>query len=307
MEIEINRTASSSVHLEGLNACFPHWGGEQMYDWCFARDAGAGAADLMILRVHGEPAAGSAVVYRHAGWGDETFTVGIMCASWTLPAARRQGCFTRVIDESLALCRARGAAWLIAFVTEANSSRRRLQAAGAHMVPTAYCVGTAERRDGHVLELRDLDSGPEPFARQLERFQRCRTSQARFRYPTREHFYQQMVARALPTSCLRIGDKGFAVVERAEDTDRLLLLATPHGDPNLRPRCVEALAQHAAMAGRKLFCFATTATDREIAEAVGLKIIPGFVTVLASGITASHDGSPPVTPTQWFLESGDRM
>lgn len=87
--------------LHALNACFPHWGGRAMFDWCFTRRGAGRAPGMMSLWVDGRAVAGSAISYRRvAVRGGAEVTAGIMTGSWTLPEARGAGAFTRLIAAS---------------------------------------------------------------------------------------------------------------------------------------------------------------------------------------------------------------
>jgi GNAT superfamily N-acetyltransferase len=142
-------------YLAALNACFPNWGGEAMFDWAFR------GADLLEVRDGERLIAGSAVTYRDVRLPDgDVVRAAIMTGSFTLPGARGRGLFSRFIEESLAVSRKRDCAMLLAFVTGTNPSRRRLEAAGATMVPSFYCnrrpgLGPgSEKKPGHSPGLR---------------------------------------------------------------------------------------------------------------------------------------------------------
>src|SRR4051812_19943519 len=123
LTIDRNPDGIGSEYLRSLNACFPHWGDETVYNWCFERPVAGLKADQMIIRLNGSVIAGSAVSYRTIRFPHgPTALAGIMTGSWTLPEARGQGCFTRMIEESVSLAASRGCAGLLAFVTEDNPS-----------------------------------------------------------------------------------------------------------------------------------------------------------------------------------------
>ena len=127
-------------YLAALNECFPGWGDEAMFSWCFERIMAGHSADLLEVRDDGQLIAGSAISYRNVLLpGGEIVKAGIMTGSFTVPAARGRGLFSRMIDDSLAAIRRRESAMLLAFVTSTNGSCRRLAAAGATMVPSFYC------------------------------------------------------------------------------------------------------------------------------------------------------------------------
>ncbi len=120
IDVIINPQGTEETYLKCLNQCFGDWGGMDMYKWCFDRRIGGPKADIMLLKKDGVILGGSAVTYRKALIRNSLVNVAIMTGSWTLPEARRQGCFTRIIEESLALAKGKGAALLLAFVTNKN-------------------------------------------------------------------------------------------------------------------------------------------------------------------------------------------
>lgn len=299
---EIDREA----YLNGLNECFHGWGGEALYKWCFERDAGAGVADQMIATVDGAVVGGSAVVYRcveRAG-GART-RVGIMCGSWTLPASRGRGCFSRMIERSVALASARRAALLVAFVTETNPSKRRLEAAGSLMVPTGYCVADLLPESGSVEVAEGAFASHDPPARQDG-------SGVRVVYDTRDSWSGQWSQR--PSSCraLTLPSGATAIVEEATDTDRVLAL---FGSQD-RLGDLEVLRRDAALRHRKTFFFSTVADELAEAPNHGFKVLPGYLTVLVANEAECGAWLGRPTPDaraaadllgEWFLEHGDRM
>lgn len=206
------------AYLDGLNCCFPGWGGIDRFDWCFSRPLAGRAPDLLLLSDGSTPVAGSAITYRMLELPDGTqVRAGIMTGSWTLPAARGCGAFSRFIEESRAISPV-----LLAFVTQDNPSRRRLEAAGAAAIPTFYC--------------RRATSLPP-----------ARENAVRFVYSD-EEWQSQFVARPAPAE--RLNGAGWsAVIEQAADTDRILHVA---GDR-------EAAFRELVKRDRDLFWFTTGA------------------------------------------------
>jgi hypothetical protein len=147
--IKRNPAGMEAVYIECLNACFDGWGGPGMYRWCFARTGGSHPADLMVLEEDGHLIAGSVINYRHVSLANNAaILVAVMTGSWTLPAARQNGCFKRIIQGSLALAEERGAALLLAFVTESNPSSRgwRLPGPPCSRRTTCFHAQTLPRR-----------------------------------------------------------------------------------------------------------------------------------------------------------------
>lgn len=280
-------------YLAGLNACFGHWGGPDEWRWAFERDPGQGPASRLVATDEaGDWIAGSAISWRQSS---HLGPVGIMTGSWTLPQARGQGCFTAFIQESRAQVALRQGHALLAFVTETNASRRRLEASGALMVPTAYARTTAP--------LIDTPSPWTPAALSPHELWQLhaqdRADAQGFVYPDAASFESQFLRRPLPTLTLHDpSSNAWAIVEEAPDTDRLLFLASPTHDARAHPPLWRSLASHAGQRGRKFFGFAIHPTHVQAVQEASLDLIPGFLTL---NLTSPHPTSP------WSLQSGDRM
>jgi hypothetical protein len=300
IEVERSAAGAEATYLEGLNASFGRWGGMERYRWAFERAAGGPAADLMMLREGGELLAGSAVTYRRArvpGAGERL--VGIMTGSWTLPPARGRGCFTRVIEESLTLCRDRGAALLLAFVTEDNASRRRLEAAGSVMIPTEYWIAEqwtvpADPGDAVTLEVASPDAG------ELRGLHEVLPGEGiRITYPDAAAYAGQFLERPESVEVLT-GPHGTAIMERAAGADRILAL---YGEDGARARLLRALAARTWRDGQTLVGFTTGGAPAEAYRALGLVPRAGYLTALPADALLDDAWSR----SGASLENGDRM
>lgn len=235
-----------ALYLRGLNTCFPGWGGEDRFAWCFARVLAGREPDLLLVNDGGMTIAGSAIVYRTIQCADGTrLRAGIIVGSWTLPEARGRGAFSCLLEESLVVAEDREAPLLIAFLAAANLSRGPVAAVASLMVPIYYC---------RLPVSQDVASLPSPTA-----------DASHFVY-TDEEWRSQFIER--PGVIERLSGSGWsAVLERADATDRVLHL---DGD---RDAALAALRKR----GRELFFFATVAP-------VGFDITPGyFATFTARG------------------------
>ena len=282
------------------------------------------------MRMEGELLAGSAVSYRKARLrtGAEV-DVGIMTGSWTLPAARGQGCFTRAILESVKLTESREGALLLAYVTEANASSRRLVAAGSGLFPTRYVFSTDEtpaaREDAPpAFVAKDSEKA---LSRMAERLEHQREGCFRMWFPSLEALRGQVLERPGEAVVLlehgEGGRLGHSVVETSTGSDRIQLLA-PAEPASLQP-CLESLLARAQDGGRQLFLFSSSPDEDARFRALGLTVKPGFLTALvadavrlgrALGVETpweSGDSTPLSRPeSPWFLgsaavQSGERM
>ena len=144
-KIVLNPDNHESQYLDYLNECFPNWGGTTEYDWVFERKVGAFSADILLIENEEDGViAGSAVSYRKLSQNGQNAEIGIMTGSWTLPAARKKGCFGKMINTSSELCRKKSVPYLTAFVTETNPSCRGLSSAGSYMFPTYHLFSPEE-------------------------------------------------------------------------------------------------------------------------------------------------------------------
>jgi hypothetical protein len=301
-------------YLDALNVCFPNWGGRAMFDWCFARQAAGHVPDILRLFVDGRAVAGTAIVYRRVTLREGVEVIaGIVTGSWTLPEARGEGAFTRLIGASREQIASRGGALLLGFVRADNASSRGLLRAGADLTPTFYC------RSGG-------STGPAPADLQdatrdwrAETFLRDRRG-TRFAYSI-EEWTAQFVNRPGAVARLEHPGRWSAVVQRTEEFDRILALTA---GPDDWIGAVDGLAARAAAAGRRLFVFTMDPGEAELRRQEHFTIVDGFLGVLAAdtraleqalGVPRPEGGArglfaDPGSPWylgRWTLQSGDRM
>ena len=312
-----------STHLRYLNTCFESWGDLNTYRWCFERQVGNLKADVMILKSDETIIAGSAVTYRPVILANHRVNVGIMSGSWTLPEARGRGCFTRIIEESVKLATEKGAAFLLAFVTESNASFRRLSAAGSALFPTHYFFSTEQtpmpQSTVAVSPVTNWDQGADEI---LERWKDDQSGTAHFTYTTPE-WCLQFLRRPGEIEFLTINDHGFAVVEKKNEFDRILVLS-PTKETTFAD-CAQALLKRAMSQQRRLFLFTTSLLWKEQSLKLGLGHAPGFLATLitnknmlvqiypgTTGVPENishqfHEISSPWFVGNWDIQSGDRM
>jgi GNAT superfamily N-acetyltransferase len=187
------RSIDRAAYLGALNRCFPGWGGDAMFDWCYLR----GVADLLVVRDNGRMLAGSGVVYRNVRAANETMRVGIICGAWTDSDARRRGLFRDVMEAARALVRRRDATMLLGFVKADNASARGLRDLGWTMIPARY--------------LHRVGAGSQPALGAAKSRTLHGTEHARFVY-TDDEWRAQFIDRPRPAQQI-VGDGWRAIVE----------------------------------------------------------------------------------------------
>lgn len=279
--------------LAYLNRCFDGGWDETLYRWYLARPFNGRRPDRIIISNDGNPVAGSVVNYRQLQAPDgSVHDVGIASGSWTLPEARGQGLFTRMMQASVSRAGEQGCQYFLAFVTKDNASRNALERCGAAMIPAAYVVS-----DG-VPDAADADATIEEVqVSPSEMHDSAPTSgPVRFYYESASAWAAQHLERPLPVDVYRLHGE-YAIVEKAADTDRLQWTSA---DRQLRQQVATSLAVRAAAAGRKFFMYRTDTSDAD-----GFVARPGFVCCLPTA--AGHCSPLPDLGTEWDIQSADRM
>lgn len=327
MQLEINPTGIDANYLNGLKTCFPGWGDTQMAQWAFRRALIPDPMpDLLVLRQDGELLAGSAVSYRTVVVPNgSSVRAGIMTGSWTLPAARGRGCFSRIIEESVAITRERGGTLLLAFVTEDNPSYRQLQRAGSAVFPTWYLIAEIDgsTRDTKASAERGLVVVDETeLARVLPRWAEERQGRCRFSYSCFEDWKGQFVDRPARIEAVRNESGSFAILEKHPTTDRIQAWWAPSRESALE--LFGELRVNAQIKSRKTFGFSTDPAFTAQCEGIGFQRKQGYLTAIVTnwerlgqaletqGLPASENQALLDPASHWFagewdLQTGDRM
>jgi hypothetical protein len=324
IDVLINPPDIKSLYIDCINRCFEDWGGVEYYNWCFNRQVGTYKPDIMILKNNGDILAGSGVSYRKVLTANNSLIiVGIMTGSWTLPIARGQGCFTRIIEESRLLTSEKGGIFLLAFVTEDNASFRRLKNAGSSLYPTNYLFSTEKtpipKSDYSTSTVTDIDNIIKLILKRLKKDQRGTTH---FVYD-RELWKSQFVKRPGLLEFLTINDTNYALIEKKGINDRLLFLSLEKQE--FFDECIKALLQHTLHEKRKLFLFSTSDFWKDTCIKMDLGFSQGFLTTLIAnekefkkacpGIRESatvigsrvYDSDINCGIAPWDIQTGDRM
>ncbi|MGJ8665821.1 MAG: hypothetical protein ACSHW7_05600 [Patiriisocius sp.] len=267
-------------YMAHLNECFGVWGGNKEYHWVFEQNRGPFPSDLMVIH-HKELGvlAGSGITYRNL-FNQKTkkgTSMGIMTGSWTLPAARRRGCFSKIIQESRAICASRNIDTLTAFVTETNASAGRLASAGSLLVPSYHLFSPVKVYQGDVHKAV-LCSTSEVLEKEIfEAFLKTEIDAFKFEYNF-DGFVGQYIHRIKETTILKIG-YNFAILEAGTNEMKVLLMTYKSIEEattvlkSLTNYCLEML-------DKKSFLYSTQKSFFDIAAGLGFTSLPGFFTVL---------------------------
>lgn len=284
INVRINPTGVEKEYLACLNTCFPDWGDERTFNWYFRRETPWPRPDLIVFENEGRMVAGSAVSYRSVALANgATVQAGIMTGSWTLPEVRRQGFFTRMIEESNRLAAGKNSALLLAFVRENNPSCRRLAQAGASLFPTWYLSSKSHSQTGLSDAAMMRVSQSEPSVDALfERRSGLARNSSHFAYASVADFKSQFLERpGGRVNILRDQQDNLSVVESSGDADVLqLFLPTPeHSDVLTASATVLASA---VSRKRRFFFFSSDPLAADLAQRLGLSCEPGYLAALIS-------------------------
>lgn len=280
-KITINPEDYKEDYIENLNACFNGWGGEKEYEWGFNRKSGELNSDIMLIENDEDGViAGSAVSYRKLSGKTASFDIGIMTGSWTLPAARKKGCFTKMIHCSKDLCEEKNVPFLTAFVTAVNPSSRRLETEGSYMLPTWHLFSPEvlfEEEGGIKAEI--LNHNEKVYHTIYDTIQERQSEFLNFNYKF-EEFVGQYLERIKKTTVLRILDD-FAILEYGVNEVKVLLIT--YSDKESLKSNIQAVTNWCLTnRSSKAFFFSTRSEFKEVCENLDFQIAPGYFTILRS-------------------------
>jgi hypothetical protein len=303
--IEVNPDGIDDEYLKCLNLGYGQWGDGGQYHWYFQRRTAFPETDLMVMRIDGKIAAGSAVSYRTIALAnDQEVTGGIMTGSWTLPEFRGQGCFARLIEESLQVTAKKNGALLLAFVTQENASSRQLARAGAAMFPTSYLISKTPI-DAVANSLKHEAQDDSLIKTLFAKFNANRRGLCRFAYPTDRDFLSQFVDRPGTTELLTDGRGNFGIIESKADTDILQLCITDRAEPIVMKDFLAQLLNYSHSRGRKLMFYSTQAAMTAVGIELGFEAKPGYIAALSTQQDSLSEAFGKNEP--WNLQSGDRL
>ena len=300
------------------------WGDQRVFDWAFLRQMyGQPPSDYILLSEGGEILAGSGVSYRQVLLPNAVpITVGIMTGSWTLPAARGRGFFSRMIEESVKVTASRRGALLIAYVTADNPSGHALLKSGAAAFSTSYFIRQADVAEAKTSAeaLAEVDDISDKLINQwLQQY----VGFAHFSYQIPDDWRSQFLCRpSRPRIFARNADE-FVMIEEHGDTDRIVAYLGAEG--KFPFDLLGAVLRRATSRGKKMFAFCSDSKLAKFCLASGFTMRPGFLTVnvadwqlLASALRVKDqppgnsnalvaDPQSPWFIGTWRLQSGDRM
>ena len=288
------------VGAEFLTRCFGARWTDGMYRWYLQRSFAGEAPDRLVLNDGARAVAGCGLVYRLLRTPDgEVQRVSVVVAACTLPEARGQGCYARVLQAAVDQSAARGCTALLGFVTADNATGRGLKRLGATAIPSAYLASRHRRGSAGaaLLRLRETKVTDDWPARAAA------AAPAGFHYPDVSAWRSQIVDRPHPVDSVRVGASCRAVVEAVGDTDRLQWL---EGDERERVAAVRTLVARAGCRGRRFFMYSTCSHETAAARRLGLTVRPGYLLALAVQACQTVRVRE-WAHLSWRVQSGDRM
>ncbi len=325
--VHINPPGTEDEYLKCLNASYNPWGNRQQYDWYFRRKTAYPDLDLIVLRIDGRMAAGSGVSYRKLALPNENeITVGLVTGAWTLPRFRDQGCFARVIRESVKVTKEKGGALLLGFVKQSNASSRQMARLGSALFPSLYLKSALQETViGVAAEFRQVESSEQLIATLFARLKGKSFGYAHFVYADERDFSSQFIDRPAPTEIVSDGDGNFGIIEKREEVDVLQLVVSDSEDVVEMAKVMAGFANYANGKGRQLVSCATTPTIIDAAVNAGFDANAGYLTALIADESSLNNQLPspvPLAPTDshllgdpnsacflgpWNVHSGDRL
>lgn len=272
-----NNSEYSDKYLQQLNLCFPGWGGNVEFEWVFKRTFESRDPDFFYIQnEHGEVFAGSGISYRVISSPNGSKNViGIMTGSWTLPAARGRGYFSKIIEVSRKRCAENGVPLLTAFVMETNSSYKGLKNAGSHIIKSFTCLSSKVIKSdvrGSLIKSLDLND----FSIKSLYVNLINSRIIGFNYSYQD-FIKQFIKRPKSTSLLAIGKNTFLV----EESDSVLKILLHTFNESTFLKDVNLLASWSLkFLNKQLMSYTTSQYEMLFFKRLGYNILPGYFTIL---------------------------
>jgi hypothetical protein len=290
------------AYVELLNRGFPGQWNRASIEWHLRRRFLGRPPDIALRSENRRVVAVASYSYRQiTDPRGNCINVCVMAAGATLPAERRRGHYSALLQTGLELCRERSCAALLGFTTRANASARGLMRLGAHSIPSFYIVSGTRR-----LESRILRSPMPRLARLTDAAWKQRDRElrghVRFHYVDQRDWLSQFIHRPNPVSAWRVSHDAIALVEAVGATDRLQWLGCPD---RKAVASIAALASASASARRNFFMYTLDPALAASAKRLGLAVRHGFLMMLPADLGSGSLDE--LATASWRLQSGDRM
>lgn len=285
--IIINPENYKKEFLQNLDICFKGWGGEKRYDWVFERKVGKFSPEIGIIENDEDGAiAGTGYTYRVMKSNGSLTNFGIVSGSWTLPAARRKGCLTKMVETGRDQCKDKGLPFITAFMTDTNPSSRRLRSLGANMISAYHLFSPGIPFENISGSLPEELEQKEDLTKKV--YDRMMVSQAEttFFYYSLEEFEKQYITRLNGTTILRLGED-FVILEKGVNEVKVILMTYANRRGFLEN--VKKVSNW-CLKNRKLKAFFFTVDEslKEECLDLGFESILGYFTILATGINSEQ-------------------
>ena len=275
----INPKDYRSKYIQHLNECFNGWGGIKEYKWGLERIVGDKETDIVLIENEEDGViAGSAVSYRKLSKEVDVIDIGIMTGTWTLPAARRKGCFKKMIKVSKDLCRKKDVDFLTAFVTETNPSSKGMESVGSFMLPTFHLFSPEFYfEDEDVMKPKTTTHNDDVYQNIFDAVQKKQSGFLNFSYDFPE-FVKQYIRRIKETIILVI-DNDFAILEEGTNEMKILLL-TSSNTSSFKKNIMAVSNWCLKNKSRKAFFFTTRKEFAKACLELDFENVPGYFTSL---------------------------
>lgn len=275
----LNPENNKQEFINNLNKCFGNWGGVSTYRWAFERQVTDHTPDILLIKNEEDGViAGSGIVYRRISDGDKAWVIGIVTGSWTLPAARKKGCLTAMLEYFRDLCAEKGIPYLTAFMTDTNPSGRRMKSLGSFLFPTHNLFSPEVPFDNEGFPGAEVLKGCDQVHREIfEVFQERQSDLLGFNY-SYEEFTAQYLHRVEGTTILKVKDE-YVILEDGENEIKILLL-TNWGDNNVAGYIKEINNWCLKNRSKRAFFFTTGEEHYEYFENLGFENYNGYFSIL---------------------------
>ena len=295
----------SDIFLDSLNVSYGGWGDRELFDWCFTRHVGVIRSQLLICRVDGVPAYGTAIHYRNiidpAG---EIRKVAMLGSGWTLPEFRGRGLSTEGIRKSLEIAAGQGCSGVVGFVRKENPSRGNMERNGALMMDARYYTAGGDTAvSGCSME----EIGKEKALLLFEKISgEALRDPIEFRYSVEEWSSQFMDRPGFMRAFDLGGGSGFAVLRDRGEQFSLQYLALA---PDLEfEEAMGSLMSISHSEHKELFVYSTLKREWDVLDGMGFSFREGYMALFhpddRSGKGEKRRGS---LEGPWKVNNGDRM